>query len=476
MMNNLPFQIPISSLKYYYGTKLVGFAYENSLSIMIRIPLTYAGGIFKLYKINTIKLPLPVKAMKDGVQKYAKLSGYPDYLAISYDEEYYMEMTHTELINCKGLDEYPKVCNPVKIMESVRDKPSCGLAIYKGDAVMMKTYCKREYYEQRQPDNQVYQLDGTSELLITAPQGHFIQHCNNAGQMITIKPCKLCIIKLPCNCILRTSTRMVPPLMNQCERNLPLKTNSTIRYPVNLLVLSQMLNDTELEKYNGSVTFKIEPHIKMWDIQISRIKSDSVVGIHEIKADLDKAMNLSIQQEDMYLTPAEYAHKPTTLMENIVKSNFAGPLHLFVTLMSVVGAVMAMISYKKGCVSSTMAAMALQHTKGAQALPDVPTVHVVASVAPPDEKINEDLLDYWLHVKPMVYIFLTYMTVKLLFWIISKCWRYLTTRLLVTPFDGMPGKGHKSNVYLNLSNGYESLRLYVYTISTSNDLVQLIQM
>ena len=40
----------------------------------------------------------------------------------------------------------------------------------------------------------------------------------------------------------------------------------------------------------------------------------------------------------------------------------------------------------------------------------------------------------------------------------------------------MPGKGHKSNVYLNWSNGYESLRLYVYTISTSDDLVWLIQM
>ena len=53
---------------------------------------------------------------------------------------------------------------------------------------------------------------------------------------------------------------------------------------------------------------------------------------------------------------------------------------------------MAMINYKKGCVSSTMVAMALQHTKGAQALPDVPTVHVVASVAPPVKKINEDLL------------------------------------------------------------------------------------
>ena len=269
---------------------------------------------------------------------------------------------------------------------------------------------------------------------------------------------------------------MVPPLMNQCKRNLPLKTNSTIRYPVNLLVLSQMLNDTELEKYKGSVTLKIEPHIKMWDIQISRIKSDSVVGIHEIKADLDKAMNLSIQQEDMYLSPAEFAHEPTTLMESIIKSDFAGPLHLLLSLMSIVGTVMAMISYKKGCVSSTMATMALQHTKGAQALPEVPTVHVVASVVLPVEKIDDDLLDYWLHVKPMVYIFLTYMAAKLLFWIISKCWRYLTTGLLVTPFDGMPGKGHKLNVYLNLSNRYESLRLYVYTISTSDDLVWLIQM
>ena len=108
----------------------------------------------------------------------------------------------------------------------------------------------------------------------------------------------------------------------------------------------------KLEKYNGSVTFKIEPQIKMWDIQINRIKSDSVVGIHEIKADLDKVMNLSVQQEDMYLTPAEYAHEPTTLIKHIVKSDFAGPLHLFISLMSIVGAVMAMIIYKKGCISS----------------------------------------------------------------------------------------------------------------------------
>ena len=66
-------------------------------------------------------------------------------------------------------------------------------------------------------------------------------------------------------------------------------------------------------------------------------------------------------------------------MESIIKSDYAGPLHLLLGLMSVVGTVMAMISYKKGCVSSTMAAMALQHTKGAQARPEVHTVHVVAS-------------------------------------------------------------------------------------------------
>ena len=72
----------------------------------------------------------------------------------------------------------------------------------------------------------------------------------------------------------------------------------------------------------------------MWDIQINRIKSDSIVGIHEIKADLDKAMNLSVQEEDIYLSPAELAHIPTTLMESIIKSDYAGPLHLLLGLMS----------------------------------------------------------------------------------------------------------------------------------------------
>ena len=62
MMNNLPFQIPISSLKYYYGTKLIGFAYENSLSIMIRIPLTYA-------VIGTVYLNIPLSS--------ASIHGHP---------------------------------------------------------------------------------------------------------------------------------------------------------------------------------------------------------------------------------------------------------------------------------------------------------------------------------------------------------------------------------------------------------------
>ena len=61
------------------------------------------------------------------------------------------------------------------------------------------------------------------------------------------------------------------------------------------------------------MTFKIEPHIKMWNIQINRINSDSIAGIHERKAHLDKAMNLSLQQEDIYLFPAELTHIPIYL-------------------------------------------------------------------------------------------------------------------------------------------------------------------
>ena len=77
------------------------------------IPLTYLGGEFQLYKIDTKKLPILGTAQYNGLKEYTKLSNYPQYIAISEDGEYYIKLTETEVVTCKGFSDTPKICNPV---------------------------------------------------------------------------------------------------------------------------------------------------------------------------------------------------------------------------------------------------------------------------------------------------------------------------------------------------------------------------
>ena len=81
---------------------------------------------------------------------------------------------------------------------------------------MMKYYCKKE--------------------LITAVDKQFIKHCDNGGQMISIPACELCVIKLSCSCLLRSSEGMLPAIHVDCSREY--NTTQNVHYPVNLMVLS----------------------------------------------------------------------------------------------------------------------------------------------------------------------------------------------------------------------------------------------
>ena len=44
-------------------------------------------------------------------------------------------------------------------------------------------------------------------------------------------------------------------------------------------------------------------------------------------------------------------------------------------------------------------------------------------------------------------------------WILRKVWIYLTTRLIVTPLDGIPGISNKTNIYMEISNGLEAVQV-----------------
>ena len=127
--------------------KVTSFIHNGKLSILLAIPLTYLRGVFQLYKIDTMKLPILGTVQCNGLKEYTKFSNYLQYTAISEDGEYYIELTETEVITCKGFRDTLRIYNPVQIIHPIRIRPSCGLALFTSNTNMMKHHCTRNLYQ-----------------------------------------------------------------------------------------------------------------------------------------------------------------------------------------------------------------------------------------------------------------------------------------------------------------------------------------
>lgn len=466
------FRIAMRDLNYYYAMPITSFGYNGQVIIQIIIPLTTTGGEFQNYQIQTFQLPVLTDGQEDQKYRYSQILKYPPYFAMSRDGEYYLELSEQDLSWCKGLEKSPKICSPVKFMYSVRTRPSCGLALYTGNSTMMKYLCHKEYQETKEPQSQVYQIGTTSELLITSTEGQLIKHCQDGAQMIEIPACPLCIISLPCGCILHSHQGQLPPIMHNCRDN---NSTQTVRYPVNLMVLGEMLNDTQLGTYNGSVTFNKQPTYHLPRINLKRVNDHRIVALKETSFALSKVAKLAQRGEKMYASADAYVNEPQTLMEEIIKNEYTGIIQLLLFAMNGIGTIIAVMGYKKGCASAVTAAMALERAgqKG-QAL-TIPPIFFTPS---PENKIHEGIKDVWRDLQPIALAFTFVLILKLVSKLAKILYRYLSTKLIVTPidecFDGSTSND-LTNIYLQVTNGQRTVNIFVYTLQATESAIKLIQ-
>ena len=474
MQKRSTFRLAINSLQYYYGINIASFGHNKTLYLQIRVPLTTAGATFQNFKIKTFQIPVPVQQGREVMKhRYSQIVPEYPYFAISMDEEYYIELDEQDLAMCKGLEGSPHVCNPVKFMYSVRTRPSCGLALYTGNSTMMKYYCKKEYEEADYPRTQIQQIGSTANLLITAVDKQFIKHCDNGVQMISIPACELCVIKLPCGCLLRSSEGMLPAIHDECSKEY--NATQDVRYPVNLLVLSRILRDTELEHYNGSVTFNTQPEYALPYFELEEIQSDKIVAAQKAKSDLDQISELAQVGSDIFATAEAFINNPVTILEKIVKTPYAGLAQIIITLMNAASFILAAISYKKGCSSAITAAMALKVAKkGALASPLPPQLPNIPIHLNENEAIHNILSEFWQFSKTYFYMVAVILSLYLLLSAYKTLYKILVLRQCITPCDPM-FKEDTTNVYLIVTNGKCSVNLYLYTIQACADTIKLIQ-
>ena len=182
------------------------------------------------------------------------------------------------------------------------------------------------------------------------------------------------------------------------------------------MVLSRILQDHELEHYNGSVTFDTQPEYALPYFELGEIQSDKIVAAQKAKSDLDRISELAQVGSEIFATAEAFINNPVTILEKIVKTPYAGVVQIAMTVMNAASLILATISYKKGCSLAITAAMALKVAKkGALASPLPPQLPEIPTSVCEHEAFYKTLWEFWEFSKTYFFMVAVVLSLCLLF-------------------------------------------------------------
>jgi hypothetical protein len=214
-----------------------------------------------LYKV--LSFPVPINKTSDHATQLLDL---PQIFAVTNDLKLYTTLDLIDLNNCNSGKIY--LCKYSKVL-SVMSDDTCVSALFKGDTLLIKRKCNFRFLVNHLSANMV-QLSHTSVLLYNVHTFHM----NCKGNTKVNKGCTFCIINVPCECSLATDTLYLPPRLSACHKN-----TTSMLHPVNLALLQQFFNDTELQNIGSNLLFENPmsvdvPQFKIYNHSMQNILAD----------------------------------------------------------------------------------------------------------------------------------------------------------------------------------------------------------
>ena len=290
----------------------------NKIMITLKFPIGSLHKPLTLYKVKNFPVPLNVTS------KHAtSISDLPAYLAVTIDQNYYLEISKEQLDNCKT---YNKIiyCNVnAALIHSTFTK--CVLALFKDDRNTIKTTCNFKFMPNRLTSS-LEQLNQTHFLAYNISK--LTLHCDNVSTII--EGCTFCILKLPCNCEVTTKQYYLPQRWNGCHND---STTISKLHPVNLALLQEYFTETELKNVSSDTTFNTPinvttPPFKIFNHGIS----DIIANDKNSHMNLQKMINMSKQNKLIFTSLADSMYSeslyindtfPTELILAIIGTSLA---------------------------------------------------------------------------------------------------------------------------------------------------------
>ena len=258
--------------RYYYHSANVLYAGQvEQILIVMEIPIASTNTQFELYQVLTYPVPFN-STSNDGTL----VTNLPDYVAISTDERYMIEMTAAQMALCHGRN---LISCPDKFPHKSFNEPSCTSAMIRKSGI--RDNCQFEFREAVIVPS-VVELDEGTLLLTRIPD--LIFTCNNH---VTKKSgCPFCLLQIPCFCSVMAGKFSFSPRLAACQERAAVTV--TTSPGVNLALLQQFFNgsqvaDTYADRwFRSKIPYSIPP-LRMASNQYSQL----------VKADQKLRMNLN---------------------------------------------------------------------------------------------------------------------------------------------------------------------------------------
>lgn len=276
-------KVPSVASSYYYKLQNIAYThmYNNmsdtkqgsTLYISLMIPLLRVGGVMPVYRIDVY--PVPVKAgiapilQEDRTHKstgFTMLHNMPDFIAVSENQETFVELNTNQYLTCKGYPEI-KVCGSgTPALKHRRTKESsCAFALFIEDSTQVLKHCDLRYINTDQwlPDGSAIQLTADSSFLMHAsyrrPEGDtWTMSCPLSHQtpQYPVKVCDMCRIYIPCFCSLSGADFYLPARYTGCFVSNPVEgATVSYKYHINTAMIQSLFSSSDEAKYMSFKNF-----------------------------------------------------------------------------------------------------------------------------------------------------------------------------------------------------------------------------
>jgi hypothetical protein len=137
------------------------------------------------------------------------------YLAITHDNGYYMELSTEDYLHCSGNEL--KKCPYNYLIREVFVQPSCIVGLFLKNLDIISKQCEHTIIQHKSNYtlSRVLSLNNGS-YLIGSPDTAWTQTCQG---ILSIKGCNLCVVKVECNCLISSKSFVILPHLHSCLTN-----------------------------------------------------------------------------------------------------------------------------------------------------------------------------------------------------------------------------------------------------------------